>query len=260
MFQKWKKGVELAEISILLPFVQLTLKPMGADSPGSGIVELKNNGNQLDLRIASKAAYDHAFVENNFIERKTYYRLVTEVVASDDGDDLRHHSLKWESWRALEGKVTLYQGDILWLTTVLNNSAGRVLYEIPVTMGYLPFARKLPCLVTTHKKNSRQFDYGEKGTDTTQGTKIDLWHADMVCVLHCLCRVPKSVTNSKDIQFSPFPNSPSAQLTQPAKNAILPWPTEKATAGAQFLQKEMYQYFSQHLKTEFDYTELMRLP
>ena len=141
-FRKWFGGVEVSEVSIVLPFVQIALKP-SSKSETTAVAHAVHEGNiatdipVVDLTVNAKKLESIAMVNQGLIKTELAYKIALAMSGEN-------YVSKWSKWQRLTGNIELFCGDVVWLVWCFQNASDKVLHNIQMDMLHLPFVSGLP--------------------------------------------------------------------------------------------------------------------
>lgn len=207
---KWFRSVEVAEISLSLPFVQVSLKPVedprpepadgpsGSPTPSPPAVAAarpapaaSTQPQRVELLVTERTAPSgQPGADEIFATRLTY--VVCQEIRPDGLPVFRFR------WRPFAGAIDLYPGDILWLRLSCYNRAGRVLHNVPIQVRDLPLIERLPGVVTCQGEVHAWLRSLARGMTVSHYNPSDRY------VLHCLCRTPLSLPPGRPVAFEPL--------------------------------------------------------
>src|SRR5690349_15741317 len=102
-FRKWFGGVEVSEVSIVLPFVQIALKP-SSKTETTTIAHTVQEGSiatnvpVVDLTVNAKKLESIALVNQGLIKTELAYKIA--LAMSDE-----NYVSKWSKWQRLIGNI-----------------------------------------------------------------------------------------------------------------------------------------------------------
>lgn len=229
LIKKWFKGVEISEVSLVLPFVQISLKP-SAEEIDRYSAKVKNFDQntiqqrqvQLDVvkdsassQIAQgvvKVRYAYRIAERFLpvYRDKGYSSLIGLMLGATDRNFYDYP--RFGEFCRLSGQMEVHSGDVVWFSTYYENISGRVLNKIPVSMGPLTFLQGLQGIA--YSDSSKEYSWME---DITSSFVVEYINPDSWVVLNCFCRIPENPKPSKYLRLLPYlPSEPRHIRSQTA--------------------------------------------
>jgi len=202
MFKRWGKGVEVSELSIVLPFVQITLRPSDDDvNPPETIQSVSKkvqSSAQINLEIAHEITQDFDTTEllsAYYFQTPTRIDHVSTIYERDSRAKLRTYRMldcpvfdKYD-WQDLSGSVVMRANDTVWFVALYKNVSEKILYNVPFSFASLPFLKGVYGYIRTPKG----FLYVN---DVTKTQKLEYLNPYDSVIFHCVCKIPKTFTKS----------------------------------------------------------------
>jgi len=197
MLKKWLQGVEVAEVTLALPFLQVTLRPISdSDAPIARVAQPKQLEltNQLvEIKVTPSHQDSSTMATKDVLATKLYW-----TVASAIGNDDKPRFMF--GWVELNNVLELRPGDIFGLALTCKNTLGRVAYNVRVAMSGVAFLDRVPGAI---RKGSGQRWSSEENAlrDVSSGVLLKYFNSDEFYLLKCLLRVPLHPKNVQKFQF-----------------------------------------------------------
>jgi hypothetical protein len=225
--KKWFNGVEVAEVALTLPFVQIVLKPSEEEQTNRISAQIRGPANQsvqrhqVQLNVSKDSA--NSLIAEGLLRVVYAYRklehIIPEYMGSTSpslfnklfakGEQKRafYDYPKFESTdRILTGDVELHANEVILFTSAFLNESQRVLHNVPISLRTLPFLKKLDgCILTA--------DGMRWVSDVTKEHSVKYINTGEGAAVLCFCRVPTKLSANKNFTFSNYyPQEPRAYL------------------------------------------------